>query len=182
MLNSIRLKIFGLDNKRTQRAGKNVLVKFITTAITLLISFIIVPLVLGFIGEIEYGIWLTISSIVAWFNYFDVGLGNGLRNKLAVALAEGDDEMANIYISSSYAIIGIISIAMFLGFYIIANFVSWNSILNTEHLPNLELLKIVLTVFFFFCLGFAMNTLSSILQAMQLYSINDFISLKWRVL
>ena len=87
MLNSIRLKIFGLDNKRTQRAGKNVLVKFITTAITLLISFIIVPLVLGFIGEIEYGIWLTISSIVAWFNYFDVGLGNGLRNKLAVALA-----------------------------------------------------------------------------------------------
>ena len=175
MLNSIRHKIFGSDNIRTQRAGKNVFVKFISTAVTLLISFIIVPMVLGFVGKVEYGIWLTISSIIAWFNYFDVGLGNGLRNKLAVALAEDDNEMANIYISSSYALIGIISIVMFLIFYIIANFVSWNSILNTDHIANSELLKIVLTVFFFFSLGFAMKTLSSILEAMQLYAINDII-------
>ena len=177
MLNSIKLIIFGTDDKRTRRAGKNVLVKFIATAITLLISFIIVPMVLGFVGKVEYGIWLTISSIISWFSYFDIGLGNGLRNKLAVALAEKNNEIANIYISSSYALIAIISIMMFLGFFITANFVSWNSILNTDVITNSELLKIVLTVFFFFCLGFAMKTLSSILQAMQLYAINDIIAI-----
>ena len=176
LISSIGLKIFGAgNNRRTVRARKNVLVKFVSTALTLLISFIMVPIVLGFIGKVEYGIWLTISSIIAWFSYFDIGLGNGLRNKLAVALAEDDKEIANIYISSSYALIGIISIVMFLGFFVIADFVSWNSILNTELIPNAELLKIVLTVFFFFSLSFAMKILSSILQAMQLYAINDVI-------
>ena len=155
MLNSIRHKIFGSDNIRTQRAGKNVFVKFISTAVTLLISFIIVPMVLGFVGKVEYGIWLTISSIIAWFNYFDVGLGNGLRNKLAVALAEDDNEMANIYISSSYALIGIFKNKILYSYvpnfiFNLLNFVSWNSILNTDHIANSELLKIVLTVFFFF--------------------------------
>tara|TARA_B110000003_G_C16651696_1_gene534467 strand:- start:2979 stop:4346 length:1368 start_codon:yes stop_codon:yes gene_type:complete len=177
LIRSIYLKIFDVGNERSVRAKKNVLVKFVTTALTLLISFIMVPIVLGFVGKVEYGIWLTISSIIAWFSYFDVGLGNGLRNKLAVALAEDDKEIANIYISSSYALIGIISIVMFLGFCVIANLVSWNSILNTELIPNAELLKIVLTVFFFFSLGFAMKTLSSILQAMQLYAINDIIGI-----
>ena len=138
MLNSVRLKLFGSDNKRTERASKNVLVKFISTVVALLISFIIVPMVLGFVGKEEYGIWLTISSIVSWFSYFDIGLGNGLRNKLAVALAEDDKEIANIYISSSYALIGIISTVMFVGFFVIANFVSWSNILNTELIANSE--------------------------------------------
>lgn len=177
MLNLLKHKIFGLENKRTKRARKNVLVKFIATAITLLISFITVPMILGYIGKVEYGIWLTISSIISWFSYFDVGLGNGLRNKLAVALAEDNKEIANIYISSSYAIIGIISIVLFVGFFLTANLVSWNSILNTDIIANSELFKIVLTVFFFFCLSFTMKTISSILQAMQLYSINDIIGL-----
>lgn len=177
MLNSILSRTFDVTNKRTAIARKNILVKFFSTAVTLLISFIMVPLVLGFVGKVEYGIWLTISSIIAWFSYFDVGLGNGLRNKLAVALAEDDKEIANIFISSSYALIGIISFIMFIGFFIISNYISWNSILNTELIPNAELLKIVLTVFFFFSLGFAMKTLSSILQAMQLYAINDVIGI-----
>jgi O-antigen/teichoic acid export membrane protein len=177
LINSIQLKIVGPRNERTARASKNVLVSFVSTMVTLIISFIMVPMTLGFVGKVEYGIWLTISSIIAWFSYFDVGLGNGLRNKLAVALAEDDKEAAKIYISSCYALIGVISLVMFVGFFIMANFVSWNSILNTEIIPNSKLSKIVLTVFFFFCLGFAMKIISSILQAMQLYAINDIIGI-----
>ena len=86
------ISFFTQGNKRTLRAKKNITVSFISKAISILIGFIIVPLTLSYIGEVEYGIWLTIASIISWFSFFDIGLGNGLRNKLAEALAKDDQE------------------------------------------------------------------------------------------
>jgi O-antigen/teichoic acid export membrane protein len=42
-----------------------------------------VTVTLGFINEVYYSIWLTISSIVAWGNISDLGITNGLRNRIA---------------------------------------------------------------------------------------------------
>lgn len=120
---------------------------------------------------------MTLSSIIQWFSFFDVGIGNGLRNKLAEAIASGDKTRAKIYISSSFAFITAIAIILFLVFTIISRFVSWNMILNTYFLSNEELFETVAAVFLFFCLGFVFGTLSSVLQAMQLYAINDIIGL-----
>ncbi len=167
---------FVKGNQRTLRAKKNILVSFISKVASILISFLIVPLTLGYVGKVEYGIWMTISSIIHWFAFFDIGLGNGLRNKLAEALAKGEKETARIYISSTFALIASIASLMFIGFFIAANFISWNSALNTDVVPNNELFNIVVTVFFFFCIGFVMKILSSILQAMQKYAINNILA------
>ena len=92
---------FTQGNKRTLRAKRNITVSFISKAISIMISFIIVPLTLGYVGRVEYGIWMTISSIIAWFSFFDIGLGNGLRNKLAEALAKEDTEIVvGIFLTS----------------------------------------------------------------------------------
>lgn len=48
------------------------------------------------------------SSIVGWFVFFDVGLTQGLRNRFAEARAKGDEELARNYVSTTYAILGII--------------------------------------------------------------------------
>ena len=176
------ISFFTQGNKRTLRAKRNITVSFISKAISILIGFIIVPLTLSYIGEVEYGIWLTIASIISWFSFFDIGLGNGLRNKLAEALAKDDQETANVYISSTYALITIIASIMFFGFFIVAYFISWNSALNTDIITNNELLKIILTVFFFFCLGFITKILSSILQAMQKYAIDDILAVLAQIL
>ena len=36
---------------------------------------------------------LTLSSIIGWFAFFDIGFGNGLRNKFAEAIAKGDHQL-----------------------------------------------------------------------------------------
>lgn len=168
------LKNFFLKgNSRTLRAKKNVLVSFIAKGLSIVISFLIVPLTLGYVGKVEYGIWMTISSIISWFSFFDIGLGNGLRNKLSEALARDNLETAKIYISSTFALISGIAALMFVGFFIAAHFISWNAALNTDLVSNSELFKIVVVVFFFFCIGFVLKVLSSILQAMQQYATND---------
>ena len=186
MTNRIGVKsivlFFTQGNKRTLRAKKNISVSFICKGLSILISFLIVPLTLGYVGKVEYGIWMTISSIISWFSFFDIGLGNGLRNKLAEALAKDDKEVAKVYISSTFALIACIASLMFIGFLIAANFISWNSALNTDVVSNNELFAIVVTVFSFFCIGFVMKVLSSILQAMQRYAINDILGVLAQIL
>lgn len=164
-------------NERTLRAKKNITVSFVCKGFSFLISFLIVPLTLGFVGKVEYGIWMTISAIIQWFVFFDIGLGNGLRTKLAEALAIDDKRLARIYISSVFALITGIAILLFLGFLIAANFISWNKVLNTDIVTNHELFIIVVMVFFFFCISFVLGLVSSILQSMQQYALNDILGL-----
>ena len=168
---------FNKGHERTRKAKFNISVSLFTIASTLIITFIIVPLTLNYIGKAEFGIWMSISAIINWFAFFDFGLGNGLRNKLSEALALKDPQLAKIYLSSASAIIALIAFTMFVLFFVAAHFISWNSALNTDLVPNNELYKIVITVFFFFCIGFVLNLVSSVLAALQRYALNDILAL-----
>lgn len=45
--------------------------------LSIIISLLLVPVTLNYLNSYEYGVWLTLSSILVWINYFDIGLGNG---------------------------------------------------------------------------------------------------------
>lgn len=72
-------------HQRSVKAKKNIFASFIIKGTSILIGFYMVPLTIGYVDKEQYGVWLTLSSVVGWFSFFDIGLGNGLRNKLAVA-------------------------------------------------------------------------------------------------
>lgn len=171
------ISFFSQGHERTIRAKRNIIVSFFSKGISLIISFLIVPLTLQYVGKVEYGIWMTLSSIIHWFAFMDIGLGNGLRNKLAEAIAMNDRKTARIYVSSTYALIAIIAFFMLVVFYIVARYISWNNVFNTDIIPNAELLKIVLSVFLVFCVGFVINLLSSILRSLQKYGWTDIINI-----
>ena len=97
--------ILSKGHQRSVKAKKNIIASFFIRGISIAISLIVVPLTLNYINPSRYGIWLTLSSIVSWFSFFDIGFGNGLRNKFAEAIAKGNTELAKIYISTTYAIL-----------------------------------------------------------------------------
>lgn len=70
--------------------------------LSIALSLAIVPVTVNYVNGEQYGIWLTISSIVAWIGYFDLGLGHGLRNKYAVAKARGNVKLIKQLISTTY--------------------------------------------------------------------------------
>ena len=88
-----------MNNKRII---KNIGVSMIMKPISMLLSLVYTPLALAFLGEAKYGIWAIILNIVSWINYFDIGIGNGLRNRLAEAIALDDKEDAQKYVSTAY--------------------------------------------------------------------------------
>ena len=115
--------IFNSDNTRTKLAIKNIIGSLFVKGGSILISLLIVPLTINYVSTEKYGIWLTLSSIIAWFSFFDIGLGNGLKNKLAHAIANEDHNLAKIYISTTYAILAILVAIFILVFFVFNHFI-----------------------------------------------------------
>ena len=67
----IKERYFG--DERTRKIGKNVIGLGVLQVVNVLISFLLVPIIMDFISPAQYGIWLTISSMVAWFSLLDIG-------------------------------------------------------------------------------------------------------------
>ncbi len=99
---------FNKGHQRSIEAKKNIAASFLIKGISILISPVLVPLTIDYINPTQYGIWLTLSSIVAWFSFFDMGFGNGMRNRFAEAKANGDMLKARAYVSTTYAVLGLI--------------------------------------------------------------------------
>ncbi|MEI8201404.1 MAG: MATE family efflux transporter [Bacteroidota bacterium] len=154
-------------------AKKHILYSFFLKGISIIVGLMLVPLLLNYLDAERYGIWLTLTSIVGWFTFFDAGLGNGLRNKLTEALAKGEFQLANEYVSTTYAIISIIFIGVLIIFYCINPFLHWNEILNTTLVPEKELSLLALIVFTFFLLRFIFNLIGIILMADQKPALNN---------
>jgi len=92
-------------NSRTLLIKKNVLASFFIKAWSALVQLALVPLTLSCLGVYENGVWLTISSVLLWIDNLDIGLGNGLRNKLAVCVAQNDTVKAREMVSSTLAML-----------------------------------------------------------------------------
>lgn len=168
---------------RSNKIKKNVLAMIAIKGISLLISLLYVPLLLHSLDSENYAIWLTLTSIVSWVVMFDIGLGNGLRNKLSIALANNDYKLGKSYVSTTYACI-LISVLIFIAVFIFVSdtFLSWNDILNAYNINSLELNRLVKVVFIAFGGQFVLSLLNSILFALQLPALSSCISMLGQLL
>lgn len=155
---------------------KNITISFGLKGVSMLIGFLLVPLILNYLNPTKYGIWLTLSSIIGWIGFFDIGLGNGLRNKLAEAFALNDNKLAKIYISTTYAILTIIIGGVYLLLLFLNPLLDWAKILNAPPEMASELSIVALIVFTFFSIRFVLNLIGVILTANQLPAYNSVIS------
>jgi len=163
-------EITGLITKghaRSVKAKKNILASFIIKGLSIAISLVLVPLTMNYVNPTRYGVWLTLSSMVSWFSFFDIGFGNGLRNKFTEALAMGKDELARIYVSTTYAILSIIIGVVLILFLLVNPMLNWSKILNTTPEMAGELGVLATIVFVFFCLRFIFQLLTTVLTANQ---------------
>ncbi len=159
--------IINKGHQRSVKAKKNILASFVIRGCNIAISLILVPLTIHYVNPTQYGIWLTLSSIISWFTFFDIGFGNGLRNKFAEAIAKGEHELARIYLSTTYAILSIIIASVLLLFFCINPFLNWSAILNAPPGMASELSTLALLVFAFFCLQFVLQLITTIITANQ---------------
>jgi O-antigen/teichoic acid export membrane protein len=160
-------------DSRTVKAKKNILVSIGLKGIDSLVYLLLVPVTLGYLNPYEYGIWLTLNSILMWINSFDIGLGNGMRNKLAEAYAKGERELGRIYVSTTLVMLCLLMGVLIVVGTVAEPFIDWYAILNTtpDSVPHLD--EIVYVAFAIFCLNFIFKFIGNIYLALQLPAINN---------
>ena len=162
--------IYSLINKghdRSIKAKKNIIASVFIRGISIAITLLLVPLTINYVNVSQYGIWLTLSSIVGWFSFFDIGFTKGLRNKFAAAKATGDDDLAQVYVSTTYAILAIIFSFIWLVFLLVNHFINWSYILNVSENMKSEISVVAVIVFTYFCLQFVLKIITTIITADQ---------------
>lgn len=158
---------FNTGHERSIQAKKNIIGLIICKGLSILISLILIPLTINYVSPSNYGIWLALSSMVTWITFFDIGINNGLRNKLAISLARSDSEESQKLVSTTYAILSLIFIPLLVFLIILNTFLNWASILNTPNNMIHELYLVSLILFSFFCINFILSTINVILLANQ---------------
>ena len=174
--------ILSKGHHRSVKAKKNIVASFFLKGISIAISLVVVPLTLNYISPSRYGIWLTLSSIVGWFSFFDIGLSQGLRNKFAEAKAKGNDELAQAYVSTTYAILAIIFSIVWVIFLIVNHFLNWAHILHISESMRSETSTLAIIVFTYFCLQFVLRIITTLILANQQPAKSSLIDVSGQIL
>ncbi|WP_264553793.1 lipopolysaccharide biosynthesis protein [Flavobacterium sp. N2038] len=180
MIKKIKQKIYSFFSKghsRTVLAKKNIAISFFIKGGSVIIGLLLVPMTINYVSPIQYGIWLTISSLIGWMNFFDIGMGNGLRNKLTEALALNEYRLAKIYISTTYASLLIISFCLFVFFCFLNPYINWQTFLNIPESVKDDISSVVLIIFSSFCLQFVFQLINTVLTAVHKPAIAGLILL-----
>ena len=170
------INIFSKTDHRSNLIIKNISGSFVIKFATILINFLQVPLTLHYLNSFDYGIWLTLSSILLWINYFDIGLGNGLRNKLAEALAKKDYKLSQIFISTTFFILLGVVIFLYFSFFLLQTLIDWNQLLNISIINGSNLRKLIVAVFFIVSISSVFKIIGIIYISHQLPIVNDIIT------
>lgn len=164
-------QIAGIKSERTKNIVKHIGWSTFYKIGSIIANFLLVPLTINYLDTENYGIWLTLSSFIGWFSFFDIGLGNGLRNKFAEAKSLGNYKEAQAYVSTAYFTIGSISLCLVSVFWGLSHFIDYVQLFNANKSLQGELALLLPIIFAFFGLQLVVNLITSIYQADQNHSI-----------
>lgn len=155
----------------------NIIMSGILKVIGLATSFLLVPVTLGFLDNEQYGVWMTLTSILLWFAFFDVGLGNGMRNYLAQAIAEGNYSKGRTYLTTTLVMLTVIAFVLALLFVSFILTVDLQSVFNTSALTTEQLRLPVLIAIVMTLIGFVAKNVGVVYMTLQKYAVNDLITI-----
>lgn len=139
----------------------------------MLVSFALVPLTIGYVSAELYGVWLSLSSIISWVGFMDLGFALGLKNKLTEALAIGDMERGKTLVSTTYAIMALVFIPVCLILEFIVPTIDWVGLLNVSPCYSDDIVRTMHALVALCCLQFISNVIISVIAAYQQVALSN---------
>ena len=122
----------GRARERDRRVALTMAVSLGARSISILTVLVSVPLTLGYLGAERYGLWMTISALVAMFGFADLGMGNGLLNALAEANGRDNRDAARRYVSSAFLMLAGLAVIVGAAFAVVYPLVPWQALFNVS--------------------------------------------------
>jgi O-antigen/teichoic acid export membrane protein len=105
----------GATNRQAERERRSLtstIAAIAARVVTVGISFIAIPLTIGYLGADRYGVLVALTSLMTMFTFADLGLGNGLLNVVSQANGRDDREAAVRAVSSAFFMLIVIAAIM----------------------------------------------------------------------
>lgn len=169
-------KIIKIDTSE-KNINKNIVLGLVYKPLSMLLSYLYIPVALAYLGDEKYGVWATVLSVLSWISLFDIGIGNGLRNKLAENLKNYDSLKTRKYISSAYIMLTIIVMILMIVTVALFSLVNWKSFFKVEANFSDNLTIVMNISIICMCVSFVMEICKSVYLALQKNHITNLMGL-----
>ena len=164
-----------VSSHRSSLLQKNILASFVIKGWSAAIVLLLVPATLNCLGEYKNGIWLTISSLLLWIDNMDIGLGNGLRNKIAEYMAHGECERTRSLISSTFAMLTCIIIPVLLILLLLIAISDPYMVFNADPSKVVQLDQVLMVTVTLVCTSFIFKLIGNFYMGMQLPAVSNLL-------
>jgi len=162
-------------SERSSLLVKNVISSFFIKGWSAIVVLLMVPLTLKCLGVYQNGVWLTISSLLVWIDQMDIGLGNGLRNKLATYMAHGEYDKARQAVSSTMAMLLVIIVPVLLLLSLLVWYGDVYGFLNVTPSMIPELRRALLCAVVLVSMTFVLKFIGNVYMGLQLPAISNLL-------
>ena len=164
-----------ISNHRSSLLQKNILASFLIKGWSAVIVLLLVPVTLHCLGDYKNGIWLTISSLLLWIDNMDIGLGNGLRNKIAEYMAHNEVQRARQLVSSTFALLSCIIIPVILVLVVLILTCDTYHVFNASPSIVNDLDMVLIVTIMLVCTTFVFKLIGNFYMGMQLPAVSNLL-------
>jgi O-antigen/teichoic acid export membrane protein len=168
----------GRSAERYRRIAWSTLLAGVGKVISMGTGVISVPLVIGYLTADQYGMWLTMSSLVAVLGPLDLGIGLGLLTILSDADGHGDRETARRAVATSLTMLLTIAAVVLLLFAAAYAFIPWQQVFNIKDVAAIRDAGPAAAVL---VTSFALGLPLGIIGLIQLAHQSNYISSLWAI-
>lgn len=118
----------GRSNERYRRIVLSTAAGGAARVIAVGVGLATVPLTLGLLGKTQYGVFSAVTALVAWVSLFDLGLLNGLVNRIAEADGRDDHGAARAFFSTAFVALSAIAAGLAAVSLVAVPLVPWSAV------------------------------------------------------
>lgn len=137
----------GRSKERYRRALLTAITGPINSGIGFLTFLVTVPLTVRYLGPARYGAWMSLSTLIAFLRFSDLGLSNGLVGAISQAEGRGDLGYTRRAISSVLVCLCILATILIIAFPFSARFIHWDYVLGLASLKDRGEIQLAILVY-----------------------------------
>jgi O-antigen/teichoic acid export membrane protein len=153
-----------------KRRNKILLTSFglsISKILSIIISFALVSLMLKYLGQEKFGLWMIISSTITMLSFADMGVGSGVQNAVSIADGKNDIDVIREKISNSIVVLTIIAIVLVCVYFLCFPMLPWQEFLGVDSRNENEIFNAISIVVLMFAFSMPCSVGLKVLNGLQ---------------
>lgn len=122
----------GRAQERHRRVALTAAASALAKVLSVATALISVPLTLHYLGVERFGMWMTISSLIAMLAFADFGIANGVLSEVADAQGREDRPALQRIVSSGFVMLTAIAAGLLALFALAYAYVPWHAVFNVQ--------------------------------------------------